>query len=293
MSRSSATTLASSARRIGLQHVADGAHQMRTDRAITADGIGGSFGVRVAGDGAVARRPLRRRLLLGDLVGDGEKLRAALHPSDGRQIAEHVAIAMSLPSRPVNVVRLYQARDSGIEFKLGRTCLQSLGQRDGFRLIERTCGDESDTHPHVSVAQLAAPSLVPIELEAVLGAEEPNEVGVAIRRSEPRNDILDRAFRVGLPLSGDAVEVEEEQLGRLIGEAVVAAVDAAVDNVRDLPPRPPAFQVGRRATDQEDIALAGVVAKVSEQSWGSLPECSPRAGETMRRWNTARCGRRA
>jgi hypothetical protein len=44
----------------------------------------------------------------------------------------------------------------------------------------------------------------------VLGAEEPDEVGVAIRRPKPRNDILDRTFRVGLPLSGDAVEIEEE-----------------------------------------------------------------------------------
>jgi hypothetical protein len=47
---------------------------------------------------------------------------------------------------------------------------------------------------------------------------------------------------------------------------VVATVDAAMDDMRDLPPRPPAFGVGWRATDQEDIAGAGVVAKVSEQA---------------------------
>ena len=228
---------------------------MRTDRAITADGIGGRLCVRMAGNGAVARRPLRCRLLLGDLIGDGEALRAASHPSDRRQNAEHVAIAMSLPARAVNIVRLHQARNGGIDFKLGRTRLQSLGQRDGFCLIERTGGDESNTHPHISVAELAAPSLVPIELEAMLGAKKPNEVGVAIRRCEPGDNILDRAFRIALPLSGDAVEIQKEQCRRLIGETVVAAIDAAMDDMRDLPARPPAFQIGRCATDQEDIAL--------------------------------------
>jgi hypothetical protein len=100
----------------------------------------------------------------------------------------------------------------------------------------------------------------------MLGAEEPSEVGVAIRRAEPRDDVLDRSFRVGLSRSGDAVEIKEEQRRRLIGETVVAALDAAVDDMRDLPPRPPAFGVGWRATDQEDIALAGVITKVLEQS---------------------------
>jgi hypothetical protein len=125
---------------------------------------------------------------------------------------------------------------------------------------------KANTHPHISVAELAAPSLVPIELEAVLGAKKPNEVGVAIRRSEPGDDILDRAFRIALPLSGDAVEIQKEQCRRLIGETVVAAIDAAMDDMRDLPARPPAFQIGRCATDQEDIALAGIVTKVLEQA---------------------------
>ena len=100
----------------------------------------------------------------------------------------------------------------------------------------------------------------------MLGAEEPNEISITVRRPEPRDDILDRTYRVGLPLSGDAIKVQEEQRGWRIDKAVVASVDTAMNDVRDLPLRSPAFEVGRRTTDQKHIAPSRVVAKVPEQA---------------------------
>ena len=124
-----------------------------------------------------------------------------------------------------------------------------------------------------------APSLIlPVQrlffvtLQPVRGREEPYQRSRGERLAEPVDDAPDRAFRVGAPLGLDAVDVEEEQLGRLVGEAVIAALLHACV----LPPRHLPQRVGRRAADQADIARARR-AQIVEQCHDGGQDTLPRA----------------
>src|SRR5262249_37568161 len=66
------------------------------------------------------------------------------------------------------------------------------------------------------------------------------------------------------PVHGDAVTVEPEQARRLVNKTVVTTIPAALDDVCLLPPCWLALQIGGRATDQANVASAGL-AQIFEQ----------------------------
>ncbi len=105
--------------------------------------------------------------LVREVVGNGEELARAAHPSDCRDIAERVTLGMRQPQRALDVVWLHPPHDARIE--RGELDLGERGQCPRLALVERTLGDEDDARAQLAVDDLAGPALVLIAFEPARG----------------------------------------------------------------------------------------------------------------------------
>jgi hypothetical protein len=177
-------------------------------------------------------------------------------------MVERVAFGRGRPERPLDVIRLHQIGDAGVDLRQ-----PGLGNRrklSGLTLVERPIGDEAEAYAHDAVDDLAGPAPLVVALKPVRGREEPAVGGRAERLAQQFDDRADRPHGIVTPAHGDAIDIEKEQPGWLIDEAVVAALPAAARFVCALASRRLALDIRGIASDQTNISRARF-AQIFEQ----------------------------
>ena len=116
------------------------------------------FGVGVVGNNAAVPLCLRPARRVREIVGNGEGVVRPFDPADGWDIAQHIAVGVLDPVRPLDVVDVDPVDNRPIE--LGTRALAMMVSALASSCVQRTFGDEYDPRPYPAVDDVAGPAFM-------------------------------------------------------------------------------------------------------------------------------------